>query len=353
MTQTLARPVITGQAYAVPQPFDQREVWDGVFKARMGKRALAEKLFLNCGISTRHGVVNPLTEDVSEWTTGQRMQRYLPEARSLGREAVAKALSEAGLDASDIGLLVVVSCTGYATPGLDLVLAADLGMRADVQRLIVGHMGCYAAVPGVAAAADHVRAHGRPAVVLCVELTSLHIQPRQEKEDVNQIVAHALFADAAAALVIEPDAAAGLEVVTTAAVTAPDSAPLMTWDVTDHGFRMGLSPKVPRVLAKHVSGAMDSLLTPHGLAVGDVGRWVVHPGGPAILEAVTDQLGLPREACDVSRQVLDANGNCSSGTVLMVLGETRAQRAPESGESLVAMAFGPGLTLCSLLLRAV
>lgn len=350
MTST---PVITGQGYAVPQPFDQREVWEGVFKQRMGKRALAEKLFLNCGISTRHGVANPLTEDVSEWTTGRRMQRYLPEARSLGREAVAKALSEAGLDAKDVGLLVVVSCTGYATPGLDIVLADDLGMRVDVQRLIVGHMGCYAAVPGVAAAANHVRAHGQPAVVLCVELTSLHVQPAQEKEDVNQIVAHALFADAAAAVVIEPDAAAGLEVVTTGAVTAPGSSRLMTWDVTDHGFRMGLSPKVPKVLAQHVSGAMGALLGPHDLGVAAVDHWVVHPGGPAILEAVSGELGLPDDACDVSRQVLDANGNCSSGTVLMVLGETRAQRPVESGESLVAMAFGPGLTLCSVLLRAV
>jgi predicted naringenin-chalcone synthase len=214
-------------------------------------------------------------------------------------------------------------------------------------------MGCYAAVPGLAAAANHVRAYGQPAVVLCVELTSLHVQPRQEKEDVNQIVAHALFADAAAAVVIEPDAPAGLEVVTTGAVTAPDSAPLMTWDVTDHGFRMGLSPKVPRVLAKHVSGAMETLLRPHELGVGDIDRWVVHPGGPAILEAVSDRLGLRADACDVSREVLDANGNCSSATVLMVLGETRAQRSVEPGESLVAMAFGPGLTLCSALLRAV
>jgi predicted naringenin-chalcone synthase len=355
MTQLSARvrPVITGQGSAVPQAFSQQEVWDGYFRERMADRPMAEQLFLNCGITTRHGVVNPVEEDVSEWGTGRRMQRYLPEARALGREAVAKALSEAGLTGGDIGLLVVVSCTGYATPGLDIQLADDLGMPASVQRLVVGHMGCYAAVPGLAGAADFVRAHARPAVVLCVELTSLHVQPRPAREEVPQIVAHALFADGAAAVVIEPDASAGLEVVATGAVTAPDSADLMTWDVTDHGFRMGLSPKVPDVLGEHVSDAMAALLHPHTLDVAGIHGWVVHPGGPRILDVVAERLGLPDDACDVSRQVLDANGNCSSATVLLVLGETRAHRAPEPGESLVAMAFGPGLTLCSALLRAV
>ncbi len=347
------RPVITGQGTAVPQALDQATIWEQFFKPRMAENRVAEALFLKCGITTRHGVVDPLQEDVSDWTTGRRMRRYLPEARELGRQAVSKALADAGLRADQVGQFVVVSCTGYATPGLDILLADDLGMPAGVQRLIVGHMGCYAAIPALSSAADYVRANGRPSVVLCVELTTLHVQPAARHEDLQQVVAHALFADAATAFVIEPDAPAGLEVLQTAAVTAPGTAPLMSWDVTDHGFRMGLSPKVPDVLSVHVGDAMVDLLKPHRLEVADIGRWAVHPGGPRILDVIGERLQLPADSFDVSRKVLDENGNCSSGTVMMVLDETRRRQSPTSGETLVAMAFGPGLTLCSALLRAV
>ena len=113
----------------------------------------------------------------------------------LGKEAVAAALDDAGLDPADVGLFAVVSCTGYATPGLDIRIAGDLGMGPDVQRLVVGHMGCYAALPGLGAVADFVVSHDRPAAVLCLELTSLHVQP--PSDDRGQLVTHALFGDAA------------------------------------------------------------------------------------------------------------------------------------------------------------
>jgi predicted naringenin-chalcone synthase len=248
-------------------------------------------------------------------------------------------------------MFVVVSCTGYLTPGLDILISADLGMPATVQRLIVGHMGCYAAVPGLAAVADYVRAHHKPAVMLCVELPSLHVQPAELAGDIEQLVAHALFADAATAVVIEPDAPHGLELLDTAAATAPGSAPLMTWAVTDHGFRMGLSPKVPDVLSVHVGDAVADLLKPHQLEVSDVDRWAVHPGGPRIVDVVEERLQLGTGRLDVSRQVLARYGNCSSGTVMLVLDDVR-RAGVQAGESMVAMSFGPGLTLCSALLRA-
>lgn len=348
-----ARPVLTGQGSAFPQPIAQPAIWEQFFKPRMGGNPVAEALFMRCGIGTRHVVVNPLDEDVSNWTTGQRMRRYLPEARQLGRRAVSAALASAGLRAEDVGQFVVVSCTGYATPGLDILLADDLGMPASVRRLIVGHMGCYAAIPALGSAADFVAAHGRPSVVLCVELPSLHVQPREADEDLQQVVAHALFGDAATAFVIEPDASPGLELLASAAVTAPGTAPLMSWDVTDHGFRMGLSPRVPDVLSVHVGDAMADLLKPHELEIGDIDQWIVHPGGPRILDVIAERLQLPEGSVDISREVLNNHGNCSSGTVMLVLDEMRRQRRPEPGANVVAMAFGPGLTLCSALLRAV
>jgi len=276
------------------------------------------------------------------------MERFVEEALPLGRRAVEDALAVADATAEDVDLLTVVSCTGYATPGLDILLARDMGMRADVQRLHVGHMGCYAAIPGLATVADAAAARERLAVMLCVELTTLHVQPAQRK--LEQIVAHALFGDAAAAAVVRPDGR-GLEVVDVAAHTDTSTSALMTWDVTDNGFRMGLSPKVPSAVRGHVAPVVDALLERNGLGRDDVAGWVVHPGGPAIVDAVGQALELPDEALEPSRAILRDVGNCSSATVLLVLERLLAANGLGSGGHVVALAFGLGLTLYGCLLR--
>jgi predicted naringenin-chalcone synthase len=335
---------------------DQDGLWTDYFAQHYAGSRVAERIWRSAGITTRHGVVDPRVEDVSRWGTGARMRRYITEAAPLGKEAVTAALDEAGLAPAEIGLLGVVSCTGYATPGLDITLARDLGMAETVQRLVIGHMGCYAAIPGLGAAADFVVARDRPAVLLCVELTSLHVQPAAADggvaDDVQQMVAHALFSDAAAAVVLQPGhsrrSAGGFEVTDIVALTDPTTGDHMTWDVTDLGFRMGLSPRVPDVLAVHVGDMIrDRLLAPNGVAVEDVDGWAIHPGGRRILEVVSEQLCLSESRMQPSYDVLDEFGNCSSATVLLVLDRLVAR----PGATAVAMAFGPGLTLYAALLR--
>ena len=134
-----------------------------------------------------------------------------------------------------------------------------------------------------------------------------------------------------------------------AAHTVADAASLMTWSITDTGFRMTLDRQVPDVLARHVGPAIDDLLTRNGLRRGDVQAWAVHPGGPRILDVVADRLGLAEGDLDASRRVLAEHGNCSSATLLLVLEELR-RRPLEPGAPVVAMAFGPGLTLYACLL---
>ena len=346
---------LIGAGSAFPPAMSQTELWDGYFREHYADDRVARKVWEHSGITTRHGVVNPLHEDVSGWGTGARMRRFVSEAMPLGKEAIAAALADAGLSAADVGLLTVVSCTGYATPGLDILLARDLGMSDAVQRLHVGHMGCYAALPGLGATADFVTARSKPAVMLCLELTSLHVQPTTETarsgaptgEDLQQMVAHALFSDASAAVVLAPDAP-GYEVVDVIARTDVSTADHMTWDVTDLGFKMGLSPKVPDVLGRHARPVVTELLDRHGLAVGDVEGWAIHPGGRKIVEVVGEVLELSDDQLAPSYEVLRDAGNCSSATVLLVL-----ERMPEIavGGWAVAMAFGPGLTLYAALLR--
>jgi len=348
-----SEPVITGLGIALPPSAGQEELWRDFFADRYqgSTRVLAARIFANSGVSTRQAAVSPLLENVADWPTERRMRRYLVEALPLGKEAVDRALAQAGLAADAVGLFVVCSCTGYATPGLDILLARDLGMAAETQRLFVGHMGCYAALPGLGAAADFVTARGRPAVLLCAELTSLHVQPPARRVDTQQIVAHALFSDAAAAVVVAPGVPDGYFVREIAASTDTSTADHMTWEVTDLGFRMGLSPRVPQVLSLYVRDLVRGLLNRHGVEPSQVDGWAVHPGGPRILNVVQRELGLSDSAMSASRDTLAANGNCSSPTVLLILDRLRRQRpAPQR---IVMLAFGPGLTLYSgLLVRA-
>ncbi len=373
--------VVAGMGVAVPAPVGQEELWQQRFRHHFGDSALARRIFASAGVRRRHTVVDLAAEDPADWSTADRMRRYAREAPALGHRAVVAALAEAGLTAADVGQLTVASCTGYDTPGLDIRLAGSLGMPVDAQRLLVGHMGCYAALPALGAAADHVAARGRPAVLLCLELPSLHLQPADA--DTQQVVTHALFGDAAVALVLlPPDAATApgdpagtgahpppppppaaaspggaLQLVDVVARTDPGTAELMTWQVTDLGFRMGLSPEVPAVLARHVRPVTEELLARHGVGVDEVAGWAVHPGGPRILETVEDELGLAPTALDASRAVLAEYGNCSSPTVLLVLdrirsgGTGRDAAPPPAGSPVVAMAFGPGLTLYAALFR--
>jgi alkylresorcinol/alkylpyrone synthase len=148
---------ITGMGQAMPAQLDQNALWGGFFARHFAESAaVAQRVFRAAEVRRRHAVLSPLVEDASGWSTGARMRRYATEAPPLGKAAVTTALADAGLAAEEVGLFAVVSCTGYATPGLDIRLAADLGMAADVQRLLVGHMGCYAALPGLGAVADFV-----------------------------------------------------------------------------------------------------------------------------------------------------------------------------------------------------
>jgi alkylresorcinol/alkylpyrone synthase len=346
-----AAAAIAGLGRALPPSRAQDELWDTFFAAHYGDDRMSRRLWHRSGVERRHGVADPDVVDVRAWGTGQRMRAFAEHALPLGEEAVTRALADAGLAPADVGLLCVVTCTGYGTPGIDIRLAERLGMGPDAERVHVGHMGCYAAVPGLSVVADAAAARGKATVLLCVELPSLHLQPPEDRVDLQQLVAHALFSDAAAAAVVLPDGP-GLEVVDIIARTDAGTSDLMTWDVTDMGFRMGLHPRVPKVLRRHVGPVVSELLGRHGLAAPDVAGWAVHPGGPQILDVVAEQLELPDDALDASRAVLRDHGNASSATVLLVLDELRRARPLDPGDPVVFMAFGPGLTLYAALLRA-
>jgi predicted naringenin-chalcone synthase len=284
-------------------------------------------------------------------STGERMHEYLPHAYPLARNALADCIAKAGdVRADAISDMFVVSCTGYDSPGLDLLLAREFGMPAEVRRVMIGHMGCYGGIVGLRQALAALRAHEHGLVaLLTVELCSLHYANTQE---IEVLTGYSLFADGiAAALLSASPEARGPELVDTYCVAVFDAIQQMSWHVTDEGFHMGLSPRVPVTLRRHVYPALEKLLAPHGLVPGDITHWLVHPGGPSILDVIQDKVGLSDAQMSLSWQTLREHGNCSSATVLIMLDTLLQSGATRPGEWGVMMAFGPGLTLETCLLR--
>ncbi|HYH28516.1 MAG TPA: 3-oxoacyl-[acyl-carrier-protein] synthase III C-terminal domain-containing protein, partial [Actinomycetota bacterium] len=222
-----------------------------------------------------------------------------------------------------------------------------LGLPPTTQRTHVGHMGCFAAVPALSLASDAAAARGLTTLVVCAELPTIHIQP--PTQEIDQVLAHALFADAVSAAIVKPGGN-GLRILGVASRTVPAAADLMAWDVTDNGFRMRLSPDVPRAVEPHIGPLVTELLGPRGLTPEDVATWGIHPGGPRILEVAAARLGVGAERMEASHAVLREAGNCSSATLLLIL-ERILGAPPPAGSHIVGMAFGPGLTLTAALMR--
>ena len=319
--------------------------------ATMARVARFARLFNSSRVEHRRTIVDLLTYYDHPRSTGERMAEYRRSAYPLAHTALSTCIADAGpFGATAITDFFVVSCTGYDAPGLDLLLARDLGMSSEVRRTVIGHMGCFGGIVGLRQSLAALRAHENSLVaLLSVELCSLHYSAT---EDPEVLTGFALFADGIAALLLSADPdARGPELVDTHCVAIYDAAAQMSWRITDEGFMMGLSPRVPITLRQHVISAVERLLAPHGMAVRDITHWLVHPGGPSILEVIQSKLGLSDEQIAPSWRMLRDHGNCSSATVLIMLDALLRSGHTRHGEWGVMMAFGPGLTLEMCLLH--
>ena len=291
-------------------------------------------------------------------TTARRNRKYrqavLPLAERVGRDALAQA----GLAPEDITHVIAVSCTGFFAPGLDIELVKRLGLRPSTQRTLIGFMGCYAAFNALRVA--HSFCQNDPAarvLIVCAELCTIHFQI---DDAFDTAVVNALFSDGAAAAVLAPraeaDAHGCLAYLDNHVLLDDDSMEAMTWEIGDTGFLMGLSSRVPAVIARNLPAYLDGLLCPHGLTPEAIDFWAIHPGGRAIVDKAREVLGLPEAAVHDSLEVLRRHGNMSSPTILFVLKRFLDRHRANGSGGLghgVAMAFGPGLTLEGCLWRGL
>ncbi|WP_406447683.1 type III polyketide synthase [Streptomyces sp. NBC_00876] len=338
-----------------PYRHTQREVTDMVARTCLppgADRRVLDRLHENARVRTRNMVL-PLERYAELDGFGDANDVFIGAAVDLGAEALRGALRTAGLRPCDVDLVMFTSVTGVAAPSVDARLVGRLGLRPDVKRLPVFGLGCVAGAAGVARLHDYLL--GRPddvAVLLSVELCSLTFQ-RHDATPAN-LVATALFGDGAAAVVALGEGrapAAGPEVVATRSRMYPDTEHVMGWDIRSSGFKVVLDPGVPDVVRRYLGDDVRDFLAEHGLKPKDVAHWVCHPGGPKVLEAVSEVLSLPEGALDVTWRSLAEVGNLSSSSVLHVLRDTLDQRRPEPGSPGLLMAMGPGFCCELVLLR--
>ena len=328
------------------------------------QRRKIRTVFRASAIKTRHSVLAdygkaehfdffPNPESLQPFpSTARRMEAYRQHAIGLSSKAVRNIQAIHAFDYDSITHLITVSCTGMYAPGLDIDLITQLPLRSSVNRTCINFMGCFAAINALKTAHAFCQSDPKAKVlIVCTELCSLHFQ--KDFTDDN-ILANALFADGSAAMLVESNATTGsLRIDGFYSDIAHQGADAMAWTIGDLGFEMRLSTYVPEILGNGIQSLVAGLSEKTGLTPNSVAHYAIHPGGKKILDVVADALQIPHEKLNPCYSVLRDYGNMSSPTVVFVLKKMIEERLTCAGETIMGMAFGPGLTMESILLKVV
>ena len=303
--------------------------------------------FENAGVDTRYSVM-PLEWFSQDHGWSDRGAAYLDGATKLFIAAAEAALSDAGLQVDEVDTIVTISSTGIATPTLEAQAFRHMGFRRDVQRVPVFGLGCAGGVTGLSIARRLAAAQpGSNVLMVAVETCTLSFRnDRLQKAD---IIATVLFGDGAAAAVLGSGGAPGPVTLGEGQEHLwPDTLPIMGWDVDEIGLGVIFDRSIPGFVQENFRPAIEEMLDAAGLDVSEIDRFVCHPGGTKVLEAIENTMSLSAGSLDAERAVLRAAGNMSAPTALFVL-----KRVLETGQTgqLALCALGPGFTASMLPLR--
>jgi alkylresorcinol/alkylpyrone synthase len=343
-------PAILGTDVALPQRYyTQEELAAAVADMLAASDAIGpstvERFFRAVHVEGRH-LALPLERYRTLKGFGERSSAWLECALPLGASAVRSVLEKSGLSADHVDLFVTSTVTGVAVPSLEPYLMNGLGFSPGCRRLPLFGLGCAGGAAGIARASDYLAGHPtHAALLLCVELCSLAFQP--DHGSLANVVATGLFGDGAASVLLvgdaHPLARRGRGRVKGArSALFPDTLGTMGWEIVDSGFRVVLGKEVPHLARTALSATIRDFLASHGLSPSDVRRWIAHPGGPSVIDAIEDGLELPRGALDATRDSLGRIGNLSSASVLAVLDSVLAKGGMTRGDRGVLFAMGPG-----------
>lgn len=303
-------------------------------------------VFTSTGIESR-----ALSRDIDFYLSspgwGERSRAFEQTGTALAEEVTLDLLDQADLPTDAIDGVVLVNTTGLATPSIDALLANRVGLREDVHRIPVWGWGCAGGVAGLARAADMARAHpdGRYLMV-SLELCSLAFLEQDLSK--KNLVATALFGDGCAGALVSGDEleAEGPTIDAAASHQWRDTEDVMGWDVRDVGLDVVFSHEIPEIVSQRLRPIVDRFCKRTGQDLHDA-RPVLHPGGPKVLSAYEEALGLDADDLEASRTVLRRHGNMSSPTVLFTLEESLAGQPLATDEPALLGAVGPGFA-CEL-----
>ena len=303
-------------------------------------------VFTNAGIQQRQ-LACPVDWYREERTFAERTAVYLDVGLELFIAAATRALADAGLSADLVDTVITVSSTGIATPSLEARALSRMGFRTDINRVPVFGLGCAGGVSGLGLAAKLARATpGSIVLFVTVELCSLAFQTGNiSKAD---IISVALFGDGAAACVLKSGDEGFVQITGSGEKTWPDTLDIMGWDIKPGGLGVVLNRAIPTFARQHMRGAIEEMLAPQGLTIAEIDRFICHPGGAKVIDAIEQALALNQGSLDHEREVLRGHGNMSAPTALFVLDEVRKQGLPPLS---VLTALGPGFTASSVTLR--
>jgi predicted naringenin-chalcone synthase len=357
-------PTIHRISTSIPEHCYEQETLRDTMKEIVAKNERDERvihqIYARSGIKQRHSVLSDfsLTDERRLFFnghgpspgTGNRNDVYIRESKRLYLETGKKLLA-GSFDAKDITHLITISCTGFYAPGPDYHLIRELGLSPAIERYHLGFMGCYAAIPGLKMARQICLSDPDANVmVISTELCTLHFQADNKSDD---LISTSVFADGSAGVIMsnrKPEEGPSLIVNGFASSITSRGAEDMAWTIGDNGFDMTLSSYIPEILGEELHTFLAPVLDQFNLSLDQINKWAVHPGGRAILDKLESQLQLSKEIMEPSRNVLSRYGNMSSATILFVLKEIMESGKPLAGDKILAMAFGPGITIESALL---
>ncbi|MEO8149744.1 MAG: type III polyketide synthase [Bacteroidia bacterium] len=370
----MKQPSIQVIGTAVPQNKISQEIHYSILESAnglsRGEKLRLRKIYSNSGIASRYSVLAEFGERDNDthilfhpanhhapMPVSHRMQLYEEYATSLGVEATENCLKQLpGLKRNEITHLITYSCTGMFAPGIDIQLTEKLDLNRNVERTCINFMGCYAAINALKVA-DYIARSQAEAVVLVVgvELCTLHYQ----KNDLqDQVVANALFGDGAAACIVSSKTfspekkSLNLSLQNFYSEFEPAGKDEMVWRIGDFGFDLRLSAYVPQLIKESINQLMQKLFARANVKQSEIDFYAIHPGGIKILEACEQALHITHEQNQISYNILRDYGNMSSVTILFVLNEyLKTFSATDKGKKILACAFGPGLTMESMIVE--
>lgn len=348
-------PQIAAAASAFPRHYYRQEEIAAALKrhwsARLSNSKALERLLTRVGVDGRH-LALPIEayDDLTTW--GKSNDAWIEVAEELAEQSICRALARAGLAEQDLDAIFFVSVTGIASPSIDARLINRMHLRTDIKRNPIFGLGCVAGAAGIARASDYVRAFpNQVAALVSVELCSLTWQ--RDDLSVPNLISSALFGDGSAAVILAGSerTASGPRVLGSRSSFYRGTEEVMGWNISEAGFKIVLSPNVPQMVRKHLARDVDGFLADYGLNRSDISSWIMHTGGPKVLQATEESLELSDGALDISWKSLRRFGNLSSTSVLLVLEEFMNRQRPPADSYSILAAMGPGFCAEIVLLR--